>query len=224
MKRSAVMLSGTRRFTPAAVAALRTLVLGLIVLHGCGSPEARLAPLAQDAVVLAFGDSLTHGTGAALEQDYPTLLEHMISRRVVNAGVPGETAAGGRTRIVHELKRHRPSLVILCQGGNDMLRGRPEEVIASDLRAMIQACLDHAAGVVLVGVPRPTLRSTVPPFYAELAEEFNIPYQGEVLRDVLRQRGLKSDLIHPNSKGYLAMAQALRDLLSARGALPGAQP
>lgn len=213
-----------RRVTQGAVAALCTFLLVLIVLHGCGSTEAHLAPLAPDAVVLAFGDSLTYGTGAAPEQDYPTLLERMISRRVVNAGVPGETAAGGRRRLINELKRHRPSLVILCQGGNDMLRGRSEEAIASDLRAMIQACLDHAAAVVLVGVPRPNLLGTVPPFYAALAEEFNVPYQGEVLRDVLGQGGLKSDLIHPNSKGYLAMAQALRDLLSARGAFPGALP
>ena len=205
------------------MAALCTLVLGVIALHGCGSTEARLAPLAPGAVVLAFGDSLTYGTGAAPGQDYPTRLERMISRRVVNAGVPGETAAGGRTRIVHELKRYRPSLVILCLGGNDMLRGRPEEAIASDLRAMVQVCLDHAANVVLVGVPRPNLRSTVPPFYGELAEEFNVPYQGEVLRDVLRQRRLKSDLIHPNAQGYLVMAQALHELLFARGALPGAR-
>lgn len=71
------------------------LAAGTVVLAGCGRRQPRLPRIDGNGVILAFGDSLTFGTGAAPEQSYPAALERLTLRHVVRSGVPGETAAQG---------------------------------------------------------------------------------------------------------------------------------
>jgi lysophospholipase L1-like esterase len=190
-----------------------------LVVASCGQKVPRLAPVGPSDVIVAFGDSLTYGTGANEDESYPSVLAQLIGRKVVRAGVPGEMTGGGLARLENVIDEHRPALVIVCLGGNDMLRKSNDAEIVRNLRAIIKSLKERGIAVVLVGVPRPALLTSAAAFYGELAKEYRIPYEGKVLTDVMHQRDLKADLIHPNAKGYRRMAEAIAELLKKAGAV-----
>jgi len=187
------------------------LLVGLLLIVGCDRTPA-LRPLPPSAVVLAFGDSLTYGTGAAPGEDYPHVLAARLGRKVVNAGVPGEVSATGLARLPGVLEQVRPQLVILCHGGNDFLQHLPKKQAADNLRAMIDLCRAAGAEVLLVAVPQLGLTASPPPFYAEIAREEQIPCEEDILHDLLTDRAMKSDAIHPNAAGYRRLAEAVLHL------------
>lgn len=191
----------------------------LFSLAGCGKPP-ELPRLAPNATLLAFGDSLTFGTGAAPSESYPTILSGLIHRQVVNAGVPGETTADGKERLPGTLDEVQPALLILCMGGNDFLRKRPEAETIANLRAMLDEARARKLPVLLIATPRPGLGLSVPPFYANLAREYALTLEAESLAEILSSRSLKSDWIHPNAAGYRQLAGAIADRLNKAGALP----
>lgn len=191
---------------------------GLLLLAGCGQ-KAKLPPLAADAVVLAFGDSLTYGTGAREEESYPAQLARLIGRKVVREGVPGEVSAQGLARLPAALDEHQPKLLHLCHGGNDFLRRMPKSEAAANVRSMIRMARERRIDVVLIGTPEPSFTVTPPDFYGELAKEFRIPYEGDVIGKVLRDGSLKSDQVHPNAQGYRLIAERVADLLRKSGAI-----
>ena len=199
-------------FSAEASRALRAILAALtvaIALAGCGREKVpRLSAVGPNDVIVAFGDSLTYGTGASEAESYPIVLGDLIKRKVVRAGVPGEVTSG-----------HQPKLMIVCLGGNDMLAKGAEAQIQANLREIIKAIKGRGISVMLVGVPRPALITQAAPFYAELAREFDVPYEGAIVTDVLYQRDLKSDPIHPNAKGYRKMAEAIAKLLKKAGAI-----
>jgi lysophospholipase L1-like esterase len=188
------------------------------LLAACGA-DPRLPRLAAGDVVLAFGDSLTHGTGADPGQAYPAQLQALIGRPVVNAGEPGETTAEGLQRLPTALAAHQPRLLLLCLGGNDLLRRQDPAETAANLRAMVGLAREQGVAVVLIGVPEPSLLAGAPAFYGQIAEEFQLPYEGEVFNEVLKNRRLKADPIHANGAGYRRVAERLADLLKDAGAL-----
>ncbi|MDP1717587.1 MAG: arylesterase [Burkholderiales bacterium] len=194
------------------------LVLLVLLLAGCGKAP-KLPALAANDVVVAFGDSLTYGTGAKAEESYPVVLGRLINRQVVRAGVPGEVTAQGVLRLPQMLDEHSPQLVIVCLGGNDMLRRADPAQTKANLHAMLQMLKERGIAAVLVGVPRPALLAGAPEFYEELAREFAIPYEGGIVKDVLYSADTKSDPIHPNAEGYRRMAQAIAELLRKSGAI-----
>ena len=198
---------------------MRALIAAFALLaSGCGQ-NAKLPPLASDAVLLAFGDSLTYGTGANEEESYPAQLARVTGRRVVREGVPGEISAAGLARLPAALDEYRPRLLLLCHGGNDFLRRLPKQQAADNLRAMIRLAKARGIEVLLIGTPEPGLTVTPAAFYAEIAKEFRIPYEGDVLGKILKDGSLKSDQIHPHAKGYLLMAERVADLLRKSGAI-----
>jgi len=198
---------------------LVVIATAFVLLSGCGGSTPRVAKLAATDVVLAFGDSLTHGTGAKAEESYPAVLSQLLGRTVVRAGIPGEQSGGGLERLPGVLDEHRPRLVIVCLGGNDMLRKQPQAEIESNLRAMLNEIRSRGIDAVIVGVPAPGLITSAPDFYAKLAQEFSIPYEGKVVTSVLYKPELKSDPIHPNADGYRRIAEALAKLLRDAGAV-----
>ena len=190
-----------------------------LVLAGC-TPPPELEPLAADAVVLAFGDSLTFGTGAGTGESYPEVLSGLIGRTVVNAGVPGEVSTDGLLRLPALLDREQPALLLLCHGGNDQLQRLDPARLADNLRAMIREARDRNIAVVLIAVPAPGLSLRPLPLYAGIAGESGLAADLETVADILGDRALKSDYIHPNAAGYRRLALAVADLLRAAGAVP----
>ena len=202
----------------------RLLVFGLLTIMvgavsmACSS-DAKSPRLASDAVILAFGDSLTFGTGATLTESYPAILENLIGRRVVNSGVPGEVTGEGLSRLPEVLEKDKPALMILCHGGNDLLRRLDQRQTADNLRAMIRLAHERGAAVVMIAVPSPGIALSPPPFYRETAAEMKIPFEEKALAMVLSDGSLKSDYIHPNAAGYRKLAESIAALLKKSGAV-----
>ncbi|MGX5172622.1 arylesterase [Aliikangiella sp. IMCC44653] len=185
---------------------------------GC-SPTPELPKLTKQSKILAFGDSLTYGIGAAKGHAYPQVLESLIEIPVINAGVSGETTSEGVMRLPELLEKHQPDYLILMEGGNDILRNHPVATTKQNLATMIRTAQAKNITVILIGVPEKKLFSNAASFYAELAEQFNVTYEGELLSNLLKKRQYKSDLIHLNNQGYYQFAQGIKDILEQAGAL-----
>jgi len=195
------------------------LLVAVALLDACGRNTPSLQKLAANDVVLAFGDSLTYGTGAREEESYPAVLQGLIGRRVAREGFPGEVTAQGLQRLPALLDEHQPRLLLLCMGGNDMLRKVDGAATESNLRAMVRIARDRGIAVVLIGVPKLQLFGGAADFYKKIADDYDIPLEDEVLKDVLYDNAYKSDPIHPNAQGYRKVAERLADLLRRAGAV-----
>jgi len=205
----------TLRFQSGGRLAAALLVLALAA---CGE-RPKLEHLASDAVVLAFGDSLTYGTGATEDESYPAQLERLIGRRVVRAGVPGEVTAQALERLPQALDEHSPRLLLLCIGGNDFLQRLGTAQAEANVRAMVKLARSRGVDIVLIGTPEPGLTLAPPAFFAAIAADFRLPYEDAAMTQVLRDNALKSDPIHPNARGYRVIAERLAERLKQSGAI-----
>lgn len=185
-----------------------TILCLLAVCAGCGS-HPKIRKLSPSSVVVAFGDSLTFGTGADEPESYPSVLAEKLGCRVLNEGVAGEITAAGLARLPGVLETDHPDLVILCHGGNDMLRGQNPGGTVANLNAMIAMAKNAGADVILIGVPKPGLFLKPAAFYREIAAREKIPIDAESLAEILSSPALKSDPAHPNAAGYRQLAEAV---------------
>lgn len=184
----------------------------ILLLSGC-DPGPGIARIDHNSVILAFGDSLTRGTGAAQEQSYPAVLGRMLDTDIINLGIPGEVTSAGLKRLPGVLDEYRPTLVLLCHGGNDFLRRFDQDETMRNLRSMVSLIKQRGADVILIGVPKLGFGLDVPAFYPAIAEEHRIPFEGEILLDLLADHAMKSDPIHPNATGYQRMAEAVYQVI-----------
>jgi len=203
------MLAASRFFIAVCVA---------VLLVACGRTPT-LPKLSPHDVILAFGDSLTHGTGASEATAYPAVLAALSGHTVINAGAPGDTTATGLQRLPAVLDEYKPRLVLLCLGGNDMLQKQPEATTENNLRLLVQTIRSSGAEVVLIGVPEPKLFGSAPDFYARVAKDMKLPLEEQAFNDVLKDNRLKSDPIHANAAGYRVVAERLDAFLKEAGAL-----
>ena len=183
------------------------------------SDEAKLQALDANATILAFGDSLTYGTGTSRDKAYPAVLAAMINRKVINAGVPGEISEKGLPRLSALIKQHQPDLIIICHGANDILRKMDINQTRNNLQKMIDMAKQNNSQVVLVGVPEFSLFLSTSPIYRELAEQNQLPFSDGILAEILMKNALKSDHIHPNSSGYQMLAENISLLLQTSGGI-----
>ncbi|TKI69436.1 arylesterase [Sulfurimonas crateris] len=165
--------------------------------------------LQSDATILAFGDSITYGFGVAEEESYPAQLQKRVGVRVINGGVSGEESSEALERLP-KLLEQKPDLVILCHGGNDIIRKRSDEKLKANLTQMIETIKASGAKVLLVGVPNfGILGFNTHSIYAEVAKETEVFFEEDVLSKVLSKNELKIDYIHPNEKGYEIIVDAV---------------
>lgn len=190
----------------------------LLLLVSCDDKQ-QLASLSDDAVILAFGDSLTFGTGAEENESYPAVLEKQINRKIINAGVPGELSAQGLKRLPRFLDKYQPALLILCHGGNDILQKRDLAKAEANIRQMIALAQNKNIPVLLFGAPKPNLFLKDADLYNKIADDTDIVFIPNLIAEILSEGSLKSDLIHPNNTGYRKMALTLADTLRDNGAL-----
>lgn len=194
-------------------------ILILVWISACTPSGPRLPTLSANAVILAFGDSLTYGTGAGKDASYPTVLARLTGRRIINAGVPGELSAAGLRRLPGLLDKWHPGLLLLCHGGNDLLQRRSGGQLRKNLEHMIQIAEQRQVPVLLIAVPRPGLFLQAADLYADLAKQYRIPIENNALPEIIARAALKSDQVHPNAKGYRLLAKRLYTLLHQSGAL-----
>ncbi len=190
-----------------------------VAMNGACSKSPTLTSIGPNEKILAFGDSITSGEGAGENESYPAQLQRLIGRRVINAGVSGELAETGVRRLPQALLEHQPSLLLLCHGGNNFLQQQDENYVKNQIRAMIETAHAAKVQVVLIGVPRLGLVLRDTKIYRDLAEEFLIPYEKDVLSKILSNPSLKADQIHPNQEGCRILAESLGALLVKSGAI-----
>lgn len=195
------------------------ILAAFLILSACSDRQPGLPALSANAVILAYGDSITAGNGAPSAQNYPSLLAEKLQRTVINAGVPGEISANGLKRLPALLDKHQPALLLLCHGGNDMIRKLGKDELAKNLKAMIDEAISRDISVVLIGVPKPGIFLESLDIYNQIAGEYNLPVEPDVVSKVLADNALKSDLIHPNARGYAMMADSIYLLLQKNGAI-----
>lgn len=185
-------------------------------------PVAPASATAATPVVIFLGDSLTAGLGLDEGQAYPALLDRQLREegrpaRVINAGVSGDTTAGGLSRLGWLLKQ-RPDLVVVGLGANDGLRGLPLAEVESNLRAIILRSQAAGARVLLLGMRIPTnygpYAGQFAAIYPKLAKEMHVPLVPFLLDKVGGIRSLnQADGVHPTAKGQEIVARNVRPYL-----------
>lgn len=195
-------------------------ILGLFIYHNFFKVEEfedySTSLLPKETVVVAFGDSLTYGTGASQAQSYPAQLSKMVGVPVINLGIPGERSAEGLRRLPAILEKHKPHILLLCHGGNDILQKLDLDKTKDNLEQMIHLAQARGTTVVLIGVPTwSALYTRTAGFYDDLAQEAGVAYEDGILATIINDNTLKKDPVHPNSTGYRLMAEKVRDAIFA---------
>ena len=173
--------------------------------------------------IVAFGNSLTAGLGVSSDRTYPSQLQERLDEagyryKVINAGVSGETTAGGLRRLGWVLKSN-PKVVILELGVNDGLRGHPLEETYSNLEQIIQKLQTAGVTVVLAGMKIPPnygLQYTggFAAMYGKLAAQYQTPLLPFFLEGVATRQELnQADGLHPTGEGYTVVVDNLMLIL-----------
>ena len=206
-------------------------LLGLLLALPAGAQEAPRPVPATPPTVLVMGDSLSAGYGLSARQGWVALLADTIGTekpawRVVNASISGETTAGGSARIVREVLRVRPAVVVIELGANDGLRGLPLREMRRNLARMIGASQYVGAKVLLVGMRIPPnygadYADGFEQVYRDLAALFGVALLPFLLEPVAADRAnFQDDNLHPVAQAQPALRdhvwEALAPLLEQR--------
>jgi len=175
--------------------------------------------------ILLFGDSIISGYKLAqfesLSHQLETILTSQgINVKVINGGVSGDTTGGGRNRIKWTLEKHKPDIIIIALGGNDLLRGFPTKVIRSNVESMLKTAQESGTFVILSEVEAPNnygvqYQEEFNSIYYDLAKKYKVPLYPFLLKKINYRNShyMQQDKIHPNADGAKKIAQDLADYL-----------
>lgn len=192
------------------------IILALMDFSAAAEPQQR---------IVVLGDSLTSGYGLQGGEDFPSklqdaLIQDGLNVRVDNAGVSGDTTAGGVSRVEWSVAGDpKPALVIVALGGNDMLRGLEPDVTRTNLTKILTTLKEKEIPVLLAGMKAPLqytlmFQKSFDSIYSDLAEEFDVPLYPFFLEGVaLKPEMNQSDGIHPNQAGVARMVEGLLPLV-----------
>jgi acyl-CoA thioesterase-1 len=219
----------------AASLALPREKLGQRPSHEVSRPPGDWTAVREDwPTIVAFGDSLTSGLGVPPEETYPAQLQRRLDKagyryRVINAGVSGETTAGGVRRVEWVL-RNKPAIVLLELGANDGLRGIDPAQTRANLETIIRRLKAARVTVILAGMRLPPNYGTeytarFEAIYPELAKKYRLPFVPFFLEGVAGNATLnQADGIHPTGAGYQVIVENLFRILEPLLVKPHTSP
>lgn len=200
---------------------IRSILIIIIVIVGFNYYTAKQESdmqnlsLPLETKILAFGDSLTKGYGVPAVESYPSILSELLRTSVVNEGIAGELSEQGVERLEALLDKHKPQILVLCHGANDILRKKDLFKTKDNLLKMVQMAKSKGVYVLLVGVPTYEILSfKTASFYYDVAKAESVEIEDSALEKILGDDALKSDHVHPNALGYQLMAKKIAKLLS----------
>ena len=169
-------------------------------------PQVKEASIPYNTVI-CFGDSLTYGTGAAPGKDYPSQLSKMIDKPVINAGVSGDTTASALKRLQRDVLARSPDVVLITLGGNDLKNGVEKDIAFENLKHMVESIQEQGARVIIGGLKFPLRDRGFARGYKKLADQTGAGLIPNIFKDIMGNRKLMSDPIHPNGDGYKMIAE-----------------
>ena len=197
------------------------LLATIVMLSACD--QAKEDVILPGSRVLALGDSITAGAGVKLEEAWPYLLAGRTGWVVINGGVSGDTSGAGLKRLPSLLNEHKPVLVLVALGGNDMLRRIPPQETVANLERIIALTRAQGAKPVLLATPNPSLMGAVfqnlsaADLYREVAEAQQVPLIEDAIADVISDPQLKVDPLHPNAAGHTLLSEKILKGLQSIG-------
>lgn len=201
---------------------LRTMLLAfLVLLSACDKPQEEAIPPSSN--ILALGDSLTAGYGVAPDEAWPSLLAGKTGWTMINGGISGNTSSDALARLPALLEEHKPVLVFITLGGNDMLRHTPTQETITNLEKMIALARVRGAKPILLAIPKPSIAGAVfqnlsaAEFYRDIAKDRQVPLIEDAIAEVLSDPQLKVDQLHPNAAGHQLLTEKILDELRKIG-------
>jgi lysophospholipase L1-like esterase len=140
----------------------------------------------------------------------------MISKPVINAGAPGDTTASALTRLQQDVLSRSPDMVLITLGGNDLKNGVAKDVAFKNLKRIVKSIQGQGARVVIGGLKFPLRDRGFARGYKDLADQTGAVLIPDIFKDIIGNRSLMSDPIHPNRNGYKIMAQRFLEAMTPR--------
>ena len=165
----------------------------------------------QNQVIVAFGDSLTAGYGAADGASYPDVLAKKMNRPVINMGLSGDRAVSAPARLPDVL-REQPYMVLIEFGANDFLHQQSMQKAVSAVAQIVDEVQSAGAIAVVVDTGAPGMGEYTKA-YKKLAKEKGALFVPGILKGIFFHREYKSDQVHPNEQGYAKIADKVYETI-----------